>query len=139
MNEEFEKLKTMFYITKSFFMSHPSFSQTYVFRDTNRKALNDYLGNLEAEDRPTQLYMQHLYAVNQQCDKDNVTLLEEELTGFKSLYKPQENLGFREAVKREEAIFNAHAGQFEKGSLNHDLRAYRPDPSYLPEGKLRFK
>jgi len=135
-----KQLETSAYILKSLMKSHPVYqlANNYKFADKNRGAFANYLNTLKPKDNASRAWLDHLKSVNLQCDKDSVFLLQDEFDKLKQTYFPGASTTTLNAMKNEAALFSANAVQFKEGTLNHDLRAYRPDFPSLFDGEINF-
>ena len=137
------------------FKTFPYFLQTYsfiarasvytplatrTFNSPNREKFDTYLDTLKPYDTQSSLWLMHLQRVNIYADVNEVTLLDDELSGLMNQYKAGTQITSQEAVTGENSIFEQNAEQYKNDDegLDYVLRAYRPSPDYLPDGIIKF-
>ena len=110
----------------------------HVFRSGNRAAFDAHLKKLKPKDIKTAEWVKHLDGVNKRADFKGVTLLEDELAALTSVYRTGNHTTVYRALDAERKLFGKNASKYEEGTLNHDLRTYRPPNGLLFNGNLTF-
>lgn len=136
MKELWKILRTTQFITTGYFTKIPV---NYVFKDNNRKLFFDHLHRIKGDDVQSALWLDHLKNVNYYCDTQDVALLDTELDGLKKSYNSHTDTTVHEVIDSEKAIFEKNANSFPEDSLNYDLRKFRPNPCFLPNGNIKLR
>lgn len=136
MNDLWKIWKTITFIGTGYFNNVP---ENPTFHDSNRRDFNAHLDHIKGKDRPSEEWLTHLRRINYYCDRHNVTLLANEKEQLQNLYNGITHISVHEAAMAEEGIFGSNANDFEEGTLNYDLRKYRPDARFLPNGNINFE
>ncbi len=137
MNRYWKLVETFKFLGLGYFSSKPS---NYQFRDFNRAKFHEHLEAIEGLDVQSKQWLYHLKNINYYCDEQQVILMDGEKEELEKLYNMHTNTTSRKVAEKEDEVFAYTARNFfEDGTLNHDVRAYRPDPDLLPDGAIRFK
>lgn len=132
MGELLKMLKTLNFITAAFIRQVPP---AYTFKCENRKEFARCLDNLKGKDFQSSAWLTHLKQVNCYCDENKLDLLEPELKGLQEIYNAAPTT-VHEALEKEKEMFGRHTSLFEEDTLAYDLRKYRPNPCFLPDGDI---
>lgn len=97
------------------------------FRYNNRKILNDQLEKLSGKGFLSPFVLKRYTTVNWYCDQNGIPLTDFELPFFATTFKPG-TWNFPNILASESEMFTISGlNNFPKGTLNYDVRVYRPD------------
>ncbi|MEY8760479.1 hypothetical protein [Chryseobacterium tongliaoense] len=97
------------------------------FRYNNRKILNDQLEQLSGKGLLSPFVLKRYATVNWYCDQNGIPLTDFELPFFAKTFKPG-IWSFPNILAGESQMFTESGiNNFPAGTLNYDVRVYRPD------------
>ncbi|EJL75352.1 hypothetical protein [Chryseobacterium populi] len=97
------------------------------FKYTNRKILDDQLEQLSGKGFLSPFILKRYVTVNWYCDQNGIPLTDFELPFFAKTFKPG-IWSFPNILSSESEMFTVSGlNNFTQGTVNYDVRVYRPD------------